>query len=695
MSSESATLRQLPHGAVESGMPQVLVIHAVDAFLGTPRFAASPNTHRAYTDVLHRLADLIGVDRQLDSVAENEIDVAFTALWGSSAPTTWNRNRAAVVSWLNWCTAQMQWAAPGLPTSFERRKESDDQTKAVDPTVVDEICASTDIPLRERVLWRMLYESASSASVVLQLNVEDCDLENRRAHVIAKGGDHSWIVWGAGTAMMLPEYLQGRQLGPLFCSDRRPGPARMGATSSRDIDPETDRIRLGYDGARTLIKEYTGLNLHALRHSGSAQMEGQAPVAEVAPALVASVGPVAEPVNVVHIESAVVAPAVVAPAVVAPAVVAPAVVDEYIVTEDAVLEDVVSEWDSPQFSQLLYPTAIDEGMVPAVETLLQLLPPSVDVVLNVGPNLRLLDQDSEHRLDTARRVLVVRVLEEAIANAVRHGGVDTVTVSLLRSATGVRVLVTDHGTGFDIAGLPRGGTSLSNLMNRANAAGGSLSINSQPGTGTKLALDLPLESSNAARRRPSTQPKQAAAASATPGPATLAVAAGNGPIAPLTRTAPPPPLDPAAVRSRALWLLVAIVPLLIFALVKVVGFDVSTADSRALDPSLEQGELLLTVRPTLVRPEVGKLIQYTPIVDGVKQPQQANFISNIVGENITTTAPAASPGAGRIKESQVDGVVLAHISVAETFLLAVGCGMVIAFFIFLLSFLPAGRRRES
>lgn len=56
----------------------------------------------------------------------------------------------------------------------------------------------------------------------------------------------------------------------MFCSARRPGPARRAATGQRDICPETCRIRQGYD--RTLIKQYTGLELHQLRHSAATHL---------------------------------------------------------------------------------------------------------------------------------------------------------------------------------------------------------------------------------------------------------------------------------------------------------------------------------------------------------------------------------------------------------------------------------------
>jgi integrase len=114
--------------------------------------------------------------------------------------------------------------------------------------------------------------TASRASAVLALDVEDCDFDNRRARVTIKGGDHAWIVWGRGTALLLPRYLRGRQTGPLFLFERRPGTTRRSTTTSGDLCPETQRMRLGYDRARVLIKHYTGLNLHQLRHSAATHL---------------------------------------------------------------------------------------------------------------------------------------------------------------------------------------------------------------------------------------------------------------------------------------------------------------------------------------------------------------------------------------------------------------------------------------
>jgi len=249
----------------------VTLAEAADAFLSSPR-AASPNTRRAYGGVIDRLAAELGPYRQLAAVPGDEVAAALRRLWGERAPARWNRNRAAVVSWLNWCASRKRRPTPKLPPDAERRKEHADTTRALPRARIERLLSRRDIPLREKTLWRMLYETAARASEILALNVEDLDLEQRRAPVRSKGGDTEFVYWDTGTAHLVPRLLRlpdgtTRTGGPLFLASRRPVPARRPA--SRDICPHTGRARLGYDRARVPLQKYTatatsgGLELQA------------------------------------------------------------------------------------------------------------------------------------------------------------------------------------------------------------------------------------------------------------------------------------------------------------------------------------------------------------------------------------------------------------------------------------------------
>jgi hypothetical protein len=55
---------------------------------------------------------------------------------------------------------------------------------------------------------------------------------------------------------LLPRLIAGRERGPLFLSEHRPGPHRRATTDARDLCPETGRARLGYDRARILLAHY-------------------------------------------------------------------------------------------------------------------------------------------------------------------------------------------------------------------------------------------------------------------------------------------------------------------------------------------------------------------------------------------------------------------------------------------------------
>jgi integrase len=253
------------------GRDTTTVQAAVDAFLSSTR-CANPNTRRGYAGVLDRLLAELGADRRLATVDGDELADLLQRLWGQRAPATWNRNRAGVAGWLSWCTRN-RLPAPTLPARCERRWEPANATRAVSRSAIDRALSRRDVPLREKTLWRLLYESAARANEILALNIEDLDLDGRRAPIRSKGGDTEWIHWGSGTAHLLPRLIRGRDAGPVFLSERRPGPTRR--PGAADVCPTTGRARLGYDRARVLFQLHTGWELHQLRHSAATHLGDQ------------------------------------------------------------------------------------------------------------------------------------------------------------------------------------------------------------------------------------------------------------------------------------------------------------------------------------------------------------------------------------------------------------------------------------
>ena len=180
---------QAPSGevtAIRGGV--VTLAEAADAFLSSPR-AASPNTRRACAGVIDRLVAELGPDRQLATVPGDEIAAALRRLWGKRAPSTWNRNRAAVVSWLTWCAGKKRWTAPQLPGDAERRKEHSDTTRALPRARIERLLSRRDIPPRGKTLWRLLHETTCRASKIAAINVDDLDPDQRRAPARSRSGD--------------------------------------------------------------------------------------------------------------------------------------------------------------------------------------------------------------------------------------------------------------------------------------------------------------------------------------------------------------------------------------------------------------------------------------------------------------------------------------------------------------------------
>jgi two-component system sensor histidine kinase UhpB len=109
-----------------------------------------------------------------------------------------------------------------------------------------------------------------------------------------------------------------------------------------------------------------------------------------------------------------------------------------------------------------------------------------------GPRVRRELQGDLAPLSPDWELVIYRIAQEALTNALRHSGAPTVTVSLMADAEGLILRVADDGRGMP-AQLPGGTAGIAGMRERALLVGGRLSIESRPGRGTEVRLMIPIE----------------------------------------------------------------------------------------------------------------------------------------------------------------------------------------------------------
>lgn len=250
---------------------------AVETFLA---HGVSERSRGTYRSPLRALVEEFGAATPVEELKPEPVAAWYQGRWpeGSVKPVT----RSNVCTYLH--GAAVYWQGLGWlthdPFRLLKRPRSTGGVrltdKAIPPAELEALLGDNKLPLRDRLLWVMLYETGARVSEIIQLDVGDLDLRPgkrcTKEPIRAKGNKHRRLHWQSGTAQLLPRYLKGRKAGPLLLTDLKVrSDLRRAGT---DIYQPTGQGRLSIRMAQYTIEQATEgrYHLHQLRHTKATEM---------------------------------------------------------------------------------------------------------------------------------------------------------------------------------------------------------------------------------------------------------------------------------------------------------------------------------------------------------------------------------------------------------------------------------------
>jgi signal transduction histidine kinase len=136
----------------------------------------------------------------------------------------------------------------------------------------------------------------------------------------------------------------------------------------------------------------------------------------------------------------------------------------------------------------LRPSMLDDfGLAPALKAL------GAALEEQGGPEVQLkVDHANAERLPARVETALYRITQEALTNVVKHADAKTVRITFVRQERSVVLTIDDDGCGFTRAQVPGDGFGLVGMRERTASVNGTLDIESKPGAGTRLMVEIPI-----------------------------------------------------------------------------------------------------------------------------------------------------------------------------------------------------------
>src|SRR5579885_3555341 len=134
---------------------------------------------------------------------------------------------------------------------------------------------------------------------------------------------------------------------------------------------------------------------------------------------------------------------------------------------------------------LLRPSMLDDfGLVPALEWQAR------EISKRTGLRVHVTAEETAAELPDTLRTCIYRVVQEALHNCARHSQAKSVRVVVEQERSRIVLTVEDDGHGFDARRVR--GLGLVGMEERVSHLGGAFEIESSPGMGTRVAVELPI-----------------------------------------------------------------------------------------------------------------------------------------------------------------------------------------------------------